>query len=444
MVSRELRLRTDNRGSTLIEIIVSVLIVGIVFVPLLMGLNVALKANTKSESELYAETVATNAMEVVKAYGIQGLNNYIANSPGGAGGIVDFPEAGAGAKLQKDASATNAYIISGIKEGTKVYTAKFSFDNTPYEPVIPEGGVTPLPAQNSLEGYSVINEISNGQALRVNLAENLDEEYIKQIVSSAEAVSENVTNYFEGKDDSERFKIVKGWIQKKTTYLKISKLPDTLPDDASTEDKKHAGQYKIEKQIIYNCNNTIPFDGATHAGGVFKFPETPSCEYKKSPTPPDSILLFYSVLNYTIDEVTDLEGNTSYAYNLNNINVGSPTEIIQVEKDIPEDLSIYTICKQISRSDFNETTGQLKFSGKMKYYFDSSEGTVKLYNQFNSYELVEIGGVASAVPVATDIIRDAEDGDKIKKMYDLTMKVYDSESELRTTKTSTMVDVITS
>ncbi|MBR5178199.1 MAG: type II secretion system protein [Lachnospiraceae bacterium] len=443
MVSRELRLRTDNRGSTLIEIIVSVLIVGIVFVPLLMSLNVALKANIKSESELYAETVATNCMEVVKAYGIQGLNDYIDHSPTAVGGIVDFPEAGSGAKLQKDTSLTNAFIISGIKEGTKVYTAKFSFDNTPYEPTIPEGGTTPIPAQNSLDGYSVISEISNGQALRVNLAENQDEENIKEIVKAAEAIPENITNYFEGKTDSERFAIAKSWIKKKTTFVKISKLPDTLPDTASAEDKKHAGQYKIEKQIIYNCLNSIPFEGATHNGGVFKVPETPSCEYRKSAVAPDAILLFYSVLNYSIDEVTDEEGNTTYKYNLNNINAGSPEEIIQIEKDIPEDMSFYTICKQISQKDFN-ADGSLKHSGKMKYHFKATTGAVKFYNQFNDIVPVEIDGSASAIPVSTNIIRDATNTDKIKKMYDLKIQVYDSDSELRSTKNSTMVDVITS
>ena len=63
----------DERGSTLIEIIVSVLIVGIAFVPLMMGLTSALTTNKMTENQLYAENVASNVVEICKTYGANGL-----------------------------------------------------------------------------------------------------------------------------------------------------------------------------------------------------------------------------------------------------------------------------------------------------------------------------------------------------------------------------------
>ena len=67
------RILRDKRGSTLIEVIVSVLIVAIAFVPLLIGLHAALRVNGRAEVELYAENVATNLVEITKTYGTDGM-----------------------------------------------------------------------------------------------------------------------------------------------------------------------------------------------------------------------------------------------------------------------------------------------------------------------------------------------------------------------------------
>jgi len=65
--------RLNDRGSTLVEIVVSVLIIGIIFVPLLMGLSNALKANARAEMDLNAEGAGVNVLETVKALGYSGI-----------------------------------------------------------------------------------------------------------------------------------------------------------------------------------------------------------------------------------------------------------------------------------------------------------------------------------------------------------------------------------
>ena len=59
----------SNRGNTLIEVIVCVLIIGIAFVPLMVGLNASLRINKDTENKLYAENVASNIVEICKTFG---------------------------------------------------------------------------------------------------------------------------------------------------------------------------------------------------------------------------------------------------------------------------------------------------------------------------------------------------------------------------------------
>lgn len=142
----------DKRGSTLIEVIVSVLIVGIAFVPLMMGLNAALKVNTATEKELYAENVATNIVEITKTYGTKGMKKLAddqdADETKGIATILDE------AKMVPNGLSGKKYTITNLKAGTgKIYQAEVefsTFDNN-------QNDFSAYPAVEGIDGAIIVN-----------------------------------------------------------------------------------------------------------------------------------------------------------------------------------------------------------------------------------------------------------------------------------------------
>lgn len=65
-------LQLNNRGTSLVELIVCLLVISIAFTPLLMSFSNSMKVNKRANDEFHAETVAENVMEAVKAIGHSG------------------------------------------------------------------------------------------------------------------------------------------------------------------------------------------------------------------------------------------------------------------------------------------------------------------------------------------------------------------------------------
>ena len=169
----------DNKGSTLIEVIVSVLVIAIAFVPLMAGLNAALRTNKKTENELYAESVASNVVEICKTYGEAGLgtitstklNSLLTGS--GSGGVSI--EAIASDKL--DSGVEAGFLIKGVTSGTeKEYKAKVEITSISGE-------------QNDFTGYKPLSGFMNAVILSVP-------DFQSDIVTTFEAItgrnSENI------------------------------------------------------------------------------------------------------------------------------------------------------------------------------------------------------------------------------------------------------------
>ncbi len=147
-----LRMMKDKRGSTLIEVIISVMIVGIVFIPLLMGLNTAMRVNAKNEKELYAENVAENVIELCKTYGENGLEEIYTK------GDTEIQKIFSNAEIKK---VPGGYKIKNIEAGTgKTFTAEISFK-------------TVNGPQNDFSGIPVIGNISDAD-IESFPVENLD------------------------------------------------------------------------------------------------------------------------------------------------------------------------------------------------------------------------------------------------------------------------------
>lgn len=186
----------DRRGSTLIEIVVSVLIVGIAFVPLMIGLNAAVNTNRNTEKQLYAENAAGNVSELCKVYGQAGMNAFAA-----ADAIIVDPSADpdpsatptpepkkisdifSTATISKDGTDDNKYYINNIQSGTDTYYATIVFSTANYdkqpEPTAdPDTGIVPPtsgPRQNDFEDFKSISKIENAMPISVPVREHLSD-----------------------------------------------------------------------------------------------------------------------------------------------------------------------------------------------------------------------------------------------------------------------------
>ena len=248
----------NNRGSTLVEIIVSVLIVGIVFVPLLMGLTTALKANAKSEEILRAETVAANCVEAAKTYGVAG-----------------FATVPTGALAATGVSGTNPVTITGISEGLKTYSATVQFEETGFE-------------SDNLNFRSITG------AYAVPVSQSIDTTRLAALRAQA--------GVFDGTVDIPISQDMEDLVHFKQTVITV----DKFTTGANT------GKYYIETRVDYLVRNT---DGSgheyfNHGGGDYFNSMDTSPDVKICDTDvPDRLLIYYSPLqsSATLNSGSDKE-----------------------------------------------------------------------------------------------------------------------------------------
>ena len=243
MMRRKKGIISDNRGSTLIEIIVSVLIIAIVFVPLLMGMSAALKANGKAEQELNSEHAAVNCMETVKALGKKGIAAMVYDEDDGhlITGLPDDPNApefGSYAKIYYD-EAEECYVVTDIKEGLEEYSAKISFSDEKYVTEVSEDPEEESPAQNLFNDYSFVSfaDFAGNGTRTIEFPEDLDEDRVSVIRSNS------------GEDPSTvRYKAT--W--NKDDIIKTKEVEITI----YYED----GKYKLETGVNYTVYNNLAGD----------------------------------------------------------------------------------------------------------------------------------------------------------------------------------------
>jgi len=287
MMCKEKRYAMNNKGSTLIEIIVSVLIIAIVFVPLLMGMSAALKANGKSEQAINSENAAVNCLEAVKAIGKKGVETL---APTAGAGVTVTPAValafGTSAKIVRktetvDSKIVEYFEVSDIKEGLETYTAKIYFSDSNYvaptaDPADPTASVTPTPLFNDYKYISFSNLSGKGTQMLKYLS---DEDEAR--ITGFRSLSGHATGTSMVKPEWTIADIVKS----KQIELKISKDSE---DNYSITSKSN--------YVLYN-----------HQGGAFQFqnsgetytatdesPRTVQCKYGK----PETLVIYYSPIAY--------------------------------------------------------------------------------------------------------------------------------------------------
>ncbi len=312
----------DNKGSTLIEIVVSVLIIAIVFVPLLMGMNAALKANGKAEQALNSENAAVNCMEVVKALGKKGVEALAPTQEVSATGTpAPLTPAlasafGSNAKIIRKTGTDDSgkvyeyFEVSDLKEGLETYTAKIRFSDENYVAPTPSEGatLTPTPLFNDYEYISFSNLSGKGTQM-LQFLELEDEARVTgfRSLSGKVAGTEMVDPSWTTKD------IVKS----KEIEIIIDKVGEdyTITTESNYELYNHLdGKYLFTNSGEYYAAN----DGS---------PRTIKCKYGK----PDTLVIYYS----PIEVATTPFDHESDRLEKNKIKIVKNTEI--------DDLRVYVI-----------------------------------------------------------------------------------------------------
>ncbi len=291
------RILRDERGSTLIEVIVSVLIVAIAFVPLLIGLHAALRVNRRAEVELYAENVATNLVEITKTYGTDGMKALAEaqglNSSDGIAKLIS------GATMTKNSSG-NLFTVTNINSGTdKVYNAVIEFTNWDDK-------------QNDFSGYPAVEGVAD--ALIVNVGQDKVDEIINYYWNYAH------DNYNTSVTKEQLKNNVDSWLKRE---IKISCVQGT-GDDASKIIFSKVVTYRAENVEI---NGNYLYQSATNTGPATPF-ECQEKQIAKKSAVPQSIIVTFKPLR-------DGQGKD---YQL-------ADDVILVDKEVSGTLHLYSFCE---------------------------------------------------------------------------------------------------
>ena len=331
--------KMNNKGSTLIEVIVSVLIVGIAFVPLLMGMTNALKANTRAEQILHAETVASNCVEVAKTFGME-----------------DFSKVKADPDILAATSVTGSgtsYTASSISEGLDTFNVSIAF-NAYYTDA---DGNTALKPQNTTK-YMNFNNIRG--AYTVTHTQSADETRL----DSYRAIAGSNADTVPIPDTVETNSLVK----RKQTVLTIGRYGAS---DAN------ANAWHIDSAVSYLMVNSDGTNSYFEKDGDYKAfveasPTVQICGTGNADCP-NTIILFYSTLADSIGSL--------------NAAGGSNKECIFIDNQTGQEVNVYIF---ISGADIDFNVGATTSSNM---YVGTLNSTGSSTNIFCSADPVSYTGI---------------------------------------------------
>lgn len=376
---RFIRILRDERGSTLIEVIVSVLIVAIAFVPLLIGLHASLRVNRRAEVELYAENVATNLVEITKTYGTDGMKALAEaqglNSSDGIAKLIS------GATMTKNSSG-NIFTVTNINSGTdKVYNAVIEFTNWDDK-------------QNDFSGYPAVEGVAD--ALIVNVGQDKVDEIINYYWNYAH------DNYNTNVTKEQLKNNVDSWLKRE---IKISCVQGT-GDDASKIIFSKVVTYTAENVEI---NGNYLYQSASNTGPATPF-ECQEKQITKKPTVPQSIIVTFKPLR-------DGQGKD---YQL-------ADDVILVDKEVSGTLHLYSFC---------ENGATLKDDGyavTVKFNDTSSDAITDRFGYSNlNFDVTDCTSEATFGSGTTG---------KQSKMRNIKVTIKDSDDNQLFEKTTSMIEV---
>ena len=394
MMKLKNRFFENNRGSTLVEVIVSVLVVGIVFVPLMFGLSTATKVNDQAENKMYGETVAANCLEAVKTLGIYGdeitfsgsgsstltgdftkyLNDNVGIELTGTGAKCDA--FGSGAVVSKAQNSDGTYVVTNLKEGVDpdgtgnrgVYYAVITIDNDAYENA------------NSLE-YETVDPISD--SVQCNMASDFNSRAVIQVKGMAE--NRSGTAYTEA--------AAKALIKGKTTYVEFgqkSHMDDTAPD-----------KYYVSAQNCYLLDNE---DHKVSAVDEEEYKLILDGDESKFTNCPASVALFYSPM----------------ASSANTVNKGSVEDVIEINKTIDKPLDVYVFVSGTYMSGDSDNPSNPYDGAKLKVKV--TDVSTSDDNQVTVHCVMGINKVSGSFETSNTVVKKSSG----TQMARIKVEVYDS------------------
>ena len=432
------KLYKDRRGSTLIEVVVCVLVIGIAFVPLLMGLNTAVNANRSTEKRLYAENVATNIAEICKSYGEGGLKEFAKaeidpdsddDDEEGVSPAITEPspdpdteitptaepvelkkisELLEGASISASGTDKNTYYINDIKSGTGTFYAKVVFSTAAYDPEpSPDPSASPSPSptitlgpkQNDFSDYKTVSKVEDSMPFSIPQSDYsqtiIDYFHTQAVNQSSAATIDDMAN-------------TANWLEREI-IITIDKVGD---------------DYKLTKEEIYKSSANAETGGA-NSKILFTSDPTPysstwNADAKQSVIDiknkiPSFFIMSYGALKDNKDNKILLKRDTITVVR----NVPDSISICSIAKDKP---AVITLVKQGTPGAGISVTEP---SGKNAVWYWSNVSV----SRSNVEELPSFGGTGTG---------------KQSYMKDVTITVYEKNtyaaSDMVINKISTIID----
>ena len=144
------KLSANNKGVTLVEVIVSLLILSIIIVPLLSGFVTAGQVNRATKEQINAKAIGESVIESTKLLGIEGTamefhkdisegDSFMfatdyesADEVIAEGGHPSVVEIEGTKRFSRQNSGRYEYLIKGVKYGVSTYDVVLELDNSAY------------------------------------------------------------------------------------------------------------------------------------------------------------------------------------------------------------------------------------------------------------------------------------------------------------------------
>ncbi len=437
--------RPKNQGMTLVEVVISLLIIMIVFVPLISSFTTASRLSRTAKNNLYASNLASNVMETVKVLGIDGVALQFYTTPASfliAPGATDFIEeltGGVNASVKTNGDGTKyfdssrgtkpyTYKMTGVKQGTGTYDVSITFSSASYTTETPSGGsalpndylYADLSAFNA-ESTVLINPMSGGtnydeMVIQYFMQLN-DSYYYDEWVTACEAVNNANDAIYRAYEQAYDAALAEGTplptmpavaplpvlkpslsradIKRslfKTTTVEISKVTDSLSG---------IQKYKLNSYINYTFNNIL-----VNSGGACASPTTQ--------------FLTRNYSGYCDDVLSTSLENIFFMYQpLGDISALSlDDEKMVINNQLPESFHIYLVVQA-------PATTEVK--AKLPVHLSGTSNTLHLYSQAEL--AVEGTGSASTSNSASEEDRLLKElNTDTGKIYDVTINIYESGS----------------
>lgn len=163
----------ENAGLTLVEIIVTMLILVIIALPILGGFIVSARANAMAKDLAYARDAAENVVEVANSAGVSAE---IFNAVGWGCTPTPTPSITLAPGVTVTPVPVEEYVVTGIRSGTGTYTAKVICNRTTYQ----DANTYDLPDMTTLDAAETVVVFPESNFYKFKYDETLGEEVLDE------------------------------------------------------------------------------------------------------------------------------------------------------------------------------------------------------------------------------------------------------------------------